>query len=106
MSSLREQGVLVVADGLNYEDVPVTTSAVGLTLTERLKKDIRRTVIQPLGGIVRWRSDGVDPTATSGMRLNDEDILVYDGDPSKIKFVKDSTSPSNPTLAVHYFGVT
>lgn len=110
MSHIREGGLLVVQDGLWYEDFPVTSSALPLTLVNLPAgvptKDIRRVVIQAIGDKVRWRADGTAPTSTTGLRLADGDILVYDGDPTKIKFIKDSTATATPTLFIHYFGVS
>jgi hypothetical protein len=110
MASTREGGVLVVQDGLWYEDFVVSAGAAGLTLGGLPSyvplKDLRRVVIQALGDKVRWRADGTAPTATTGLRLSDGDILVYDGDPTKIQFIKDSTASIAATLFIHYFGVS
>ena len=107
--AIREGGALVVQDGLWYEDFDLdTSSATGLSVGSLPgpAKDVRRIVIQPIGGSVRWRADGTAPTATTGLRLNDGDSLVYDGDPAKISFIEDATSANSPTLFIHYFGVT
>lgn len=39
---------------------------------------------------VRWRDDGVDPTATVGMPISPGVTLQYDGDLGKIKFIQQS----------------
>ena len=109
MSIVREGGALVVQDGLWYEDFVVSTTAAGLNLDSLPSlvpvKDLRRIVIQNLGDKTRWRADGTAPTSTTGLRLSDGDLLVYDGDPAKIKFIKDATAAVSPTLFIHYFGV-
>lgn len=106
----REGGMLVVQDGLWYEDFAVSAASKGLTLgglpSGKPAKDIRRVVIQAIGDKVRWRADGTAPTGTTGMRLNDGDTLVYDGDPSKIQFIQDSAASVAANLFIHYFGVT
>lgn len=110
LAHLREGGTLVVQDGLWYEDFAVSAVAAGLTLGSLPSavpvKDLRRIVIQAIGDKVRWRADGTAPTATTGLRLSDGDILVYDGDPTKIKFIKDATASVAATLFIHYFGVS
>lgn len=52
---------------------------------------------------VRWRDDGVDPTASVGKRLiKDAGDLVYDGDLTTIRFIETSASAK---LNVSYYGV-
>jgi hypothetical protein len=48
---------------------------------------------------VRYRWDGVDPTAAVGMRLTPGDTLDYDGPLSAIKFIQEAASAK---LNVHY----
>lgn len=109
MSVVREGGALVVQHGLWYEDIALSGGAVGLTLGGLPAgvpvKDLRRIVIQAIGDKVRWRADGTAPTSSTGLRLSDGDILVYDGDPTRIQFIKDTTAVATPTLFIHYFGV-
>ena len=50
-------------------------------------------VIQCQGGIVRWRDDGVAPTATVGMSLPSGAELDYVGDISAIRFISSSGTP-------------
>jgi len=39
---------------------------------------------------VRWRDDGIDPTASVGNRVAAGGVLGYDGDFSAIKFIRES----------------
>lgn len=37
---------------------------------------------------VRWRDDGTSPTTSVGSIMNVGDTLIYDGEPSAIKFIE------------------
>ena len=50
-------------------------------------------IIQCQGGVVRWRDDGVAPTATVGMSLPSGAELDYPGDISAIRFISSSGTP-------------
>lgn len=52
---------------------------------------------------VRWRDDGVAPTATVGMLLNKDVELYYQGDLTKIQFIEVTPSAS---LNVSYYSAT
>ena len=49
---------------------------------------------------VRWRDDGVAPTATVGMPLSVGAVLMYDGDLTRIRFIQQA---GNATLNVSYY---
>ena len=49
---------------------------------------------------MRWRDDGVDPTASVGMLLVAGTPLQYDGDLSRIKFIETTASAK---LNVSYY---
>jgi len=49
-------------------------------------------LITPESQDVRWRDDGVAPTATVGMPLASGVTLQYDGDLTKIKFIEQTAS--------------
>ncbi|UCH46493.1 MAG: hypothetical protein JSU95_10195 [Betaproteobacteria bacterium] len=49
-------------------------------------------VIVAEGQSVRWRDDGIAPTATVGMPLAVGATLNYDGDLNKIKFIETAAS--------------
>ena len=48
----------------------------------------RIAIITPESQAVRWRDDGVAPTASVGMPLAAGVTLQYDGDLSQIKFIE------------------
>lgn len=98
---IREGGMLVVPEGLGYEKLAVSVAA-GLADIPSPSKDIRRTVVHVEDGEIRWLATGADPSSTEGLRLSKDSILVYDGDPSKLRFIALS---GLPVLFVHYFGV-
>ena len=95
----------VIQVGLRYEELVVTTSAQGLPLGNVDVDEVRRILIHAVDGDVRWIAvDGQSPTVSSGMKLSADDMLVYDGDPELIQFVRDSASAATPTLLIHFFG--
>jgi hypothetical protein len=56
--------------------------------------------IQVESGQVRYRDDGVDPTAAIGMLLVDGAVLEYAGDLSELTFIEESGTPK---LNVSYY---
>lgn len=50
---------------------------------------------------VRWRDDGIPPTAFIGYPLAQNDELDYSGDPSRLQFVDQS---SGAILSISYYG--
>jgi hypothetical protein len=69
-----------------YEQVGTLTSAVGL------KVKGRAALIQAEGDDVRWRDDGTDPDATTGMLLLEGQDMFYTGDLYAIKFIETTGS--------------
>lgn len=68
---------------LGYEQISSLGSAVGLTVPT----DAVLALITVESSDVRWRDDGVDPTATVGMVIAADDELFYIGVLSSIKFI-------------------
>jgi len=50
-------------------------------------------IVQCQGGVVRWRDDGVAPTATIGMSIASGGELDYTGDPANLQFISSSGTP-------------
>jgi hypothetical protein len=81
---------------LGYQQIANATlaAAVGITLPVNPPGLIPGyAVIQCNGGVVRWRDDGVAPTATVGMSIPASGELDYCGDMSKIQFISSSGTP-------------
>ena len=76
---------------LGYQQITSLTAAVGLTVPQRDLQGLNQkptfALITPLTGNVRWRDDGVAPTATVGMPLAAGVTLQYDGDLTRIRFI-------------------
>ena len=53
-----------------------------------------------IGGGIRWRDDGIAPTASVGMPVAENGVLEYDGDLNKIRFIQQSM---NAVLNVVYY---
>lgn len=85
-----------VTDCFGYQQITNLSSAVGLTVPQRdatglnARPSIALITAETQG--VRWRDDGVDPTASVGMPLAAGVTLQYDGDLNKIKFIEQTAS--------------
>ena len=77
---------------LGYQQITSLSSAASLTVPQvdlnglACKPTI--AIITPLTAAVRWRDDGVAPTASVGMPLAAGNTLQYDGDLTKIQFIQ------------------
>jgi hypothetical protein len=89
---------------LGYQQITSLSSAASLTVpaTDVNGLNQRPTIamITPETQAVRWRDDGVAPTASVGFPLSPGDVLVYDGDLKKIRFIEQAASS---TLNVVYY---
>ena len=81
-----------VTNRFGYEQITNLTAAVGLTVPIR---DVNGLSVRPIVALitpatagVRWRDDGVDPTATVGMPLAVGETLQYNGDLTFIRFIQ------------------
>jgi len=52
----------------------------------------RTAIFQAGGQDVRWRADGVDPDATTGMLLAVGESVRYNGDLTKLRFIQTAAS--------------
>ena len=73
-----------------FQRITVLTSSTALTPTANAKL----ALIQAETQNVRWRDDGVAPTASIGMLLEAGQILVYNGDLAAIRFIETTASAS------------
>ena len=77
---------------IGYQQITSLTTAQGLTVPEVDKTGLRQmptfALITPLTAAVRWRDDGIAPTASIGMPLAAGVTLQYDGDLTRIQFIQ------------------
>lgn len=87
-----------------YQQIVGLAASTALTVPVRDINGIASTptvaVIVPETQGVRWRDDGVAPSATVGMPLAVGATLIYDGDLTKIRFFQQAATA---TLNVSYY---
>lgn len=81
---------------IGYEQITSVSSSIGLNVPSVDKNGLSCkpsfALITPESQAVRWRDDGVAPTASVGMPLAAGVTLQYDGDLSKIRFIEQTAS--------------
>lgn len=81
---------------LGYQQITSLSAAASLTVpsvdVQGLNCKPSIAIITPETQSVRWRDDGVAPTATVGMPLAAGTTLQYDGDLTKIQFIETAAS--------------
>jgi hypothetical protein len=81
---------------LGYQQITSLTSATALTVptvdVNGLNCRPAIALITPETQAVRWRDDGVNPTASVGMPLAAGVTLQYDGDLKAIRFIEQTAS--------------
>ena len=89
-------GLKAITTRLGYQQITTLTSAQSLTVPTR---DVNGLSVKPSIALitpetqgVRWRDDGVAPTASVGMPLAAGVTLQYDGDLTQIKFIEQTAS--------------
>jgi len=89
---------------MGYQQITSLGTATGLTVPQKdlqgLAGTPRIAIITPEAQAVRWRDDGVAPTATVGMPLAAGVTLQYDGDLSQIQFIEQT---SGAKLNITYY---
>ncbi len=89
---------------LGYQQITTISSSTALTVPTKdlngLNAKPTIALIQPEAQAVRWRDDGVAPSATVGMPLAVGVTLSYDGDLTNIRFFEQS---SGAKLNVSYY---
>jgi hypothetical protein len=73
---------------LGYQQITSLSAATALTVPA----EATMALIIPETQAVRWRDDGVDPTASVGMPVNVGESLNYDGDLRRIRFIEQTAS--------------
>lgn len=70
----------------------INAAAAGIPVAS-IPSNTKIAYIQPEGGDVKWRDDGVAPTAVIGMLLQDGAVMEYTGKLSDLQFIKASGTP-------------
>ena len=81
---------------LGYQQITSLSASTALTVPT----GATMALITPESQAVRWRDDGVAPTASVGMPVAVGESLNYDGDLSRIRFIQQAASA---TLNVSYY---
>jgi hypothetical protein len=88
--------IKAVTTCFGYQQITSLTAAAGLTVPTVTPEGLNGKPVFALiiaeGAPVRWRDDGVAPTATVGMPLAVGVPLQYDGDLNKIRFIQQSAT--------------
>ena len=79
-----------------YQRVTSLTPATALTVPA----GTRLVILQPETKSVRWRDDGTNPTASIGMIMAANDVFIYTGEPSRLRFIEVEASA---VLNVSYY---
>ena len=97
MMSLKQKATIG-----GYQQITTLSSAVGLTIpSPQDGAGITFALITPLTQAVRWRDDGIAPSATVGMPLAAGATLEYDGNLNTIQFFEQAASAE---LNISYYG--
>lgn len=85
-------GLKTVTSTMGYQQITNVSSAVNLTVptqnVEGLNQHPMIAIIVAEGASVRYRDDGVAPTASVGMPLAAGVAFTFDGDMARIKFIE------------------
>lgn len=96
--------IKAVTTCFGYQQLATLTSSIGLTVPVVTPEGLNGRPVFALivaeGAPIRWRDDGLAPTASVGMPLAVGVPLQYDGDLNKIRFIEQSASAK---LNVSYY---
>jgi hypothetical protein len=81
-----------MATPVGYQQITVLTASTGLTVPTTGNQRPSRCIITAETQAVRWRDDGVAPTAAVGYPLAVGTELRYDGDLNAIRFIEQTAS--------------
>lgn len=83
---------------LGYAQQTVSSSAANLS---SIPDGARYALLTPADGVIRFRDDGTDPTASVGHPVFAEDHLFYDGHLHEVRVIADDTDVE---LNITYYG--
>jgi len=81
---------------LGYQQITSLSAATGLTVPVGATS----ALIVASSQAIRWRDDGVNPTASVGMPVTIDTYFSYDGDLNRIRFIEQL---SGAALNVSYY---
>lgn len=98
---------LLNGDAFNFETITVADTAIGCTAaTYASNNDSHiRSVMTLAGGVVRYRYDGSNPTASVGHLLHHGDTVVVEGLVNTSNFRVIRAGDTSGTLSVTYEAV-
>ena len=87
------------AEPLGYEQLAVSTSAVGLNIPT----NANMALIICEDATTRWRDDGTSPTASVGMTLWQNQSIQFNGEDSlnAVEFIRTASTDAN--LSISYY---
>ena len=89
-------GLKSTTNCLGYQQITSLSSSTALTVPD----GATLALIVPEAQTVRWRDDGVAPTASVGMPVAALSSMSYDGDLKKIRFI---AATAGAILNVSYY---
>lgn len=90
---------IIGTNPLGYQQITVSSTALGLTVPSTAMRAVLSVEAQP----IRWRDDGVDPTASVGVLVKaDVTFELYGGSLRRFKAIKDDATDA--VLNVVYYG--
>lgn len=97
-----KQQQVIVNEGkpLGYEQVAVSSTAIGITPPS----GTRRAFIQCESNAIRYRDDGTDPDATTGMMLYPANVVQLTDLLSLTQFKAIRTGSADAKINVSYYG--
>jgi hypothetical protein len=88
--------IKAVTNAMGYEQITSLSAAAALSPPSTTKTGLAAkptfALIVAETQAIRWRDDGIDPTATVGMPLAAGATLQYDGDLTRIRFIEQTAS--------------
>ena len=98
---------LLSGDGFAFETITVADTAIGFTAATYGAASFPhlRAVVTAIGGVMRYRYDSGNPTATVGHLLSHGDMILVEGGINVANFRAIRAGTQNGTLSVTYEAV-
>jgi hypothetical protein len=94
----------LAGDGYAFETITVSTAAIGFTHAKWGvgQHEHVRAVVTNAGGVVRYRYDGSDPSATVGHLFGHGDMLIVESSVNFVQFKAIAAGTNAGILSVTY----